>query len=163
MKASAFDFLLLLLVLLLSPSQGLNPYYTTTSQVEDNILSTYVRANSDLGECTCDVTLNSCDIFCCCDSDCPSNLLTHWNNNYESFCEYNYLGQAFKANAQCIDSANLFRYNVRQGMTVSESNDQFCVQTNDRAIFSEYMNYIYGFDDSLEVQIDFDLSEILFD
>ncbi|KAJ3084717.1 Tectonic-1 [Rhizoclosmatium hyalinum] len=33
---------------------------------------TTLNIQQDLGQCTCDLTLNSCDIGCCCDPDCAS-------------------------------------------------------------------------------------------
>ena len=35
--------------------------------------------NIALGSCPCDLTLNSCDVYCCCDSDCSSEILAYWN------------------------------------------------------------------------------------
>jgi hypothetical protein len=35
--------------------------------------------NSALGGCTCDVTLNSCDAYCCCDTDCSKDVRDYWN------------------------------------------------------------------------------------
>lgn len=32
----------------------------------------------DLNICACDVTLNTCDKYCCCDSDCGSAISESW-------------------------------------------------------------------------------------
>ncbi len=36
--------------------------------------------------CLCDLTPSSCDAYCCCDSDCPSELLSAWKSNSELYC-----------------------------------------------------------------------------
>jgi len=34
------------------------------------------------GTCSCDLTRNSCDAYCCCDTDCGTAILDVWNNDY---------------------------------------------------------------------------------
>lgn len=34
----------------------------------------------DNSDCICDVTKNSCDAYCCCDSDCKSILIDEWDH-----------------------------------------------------------------------------------
>jgi hypothetical protein len=36
--------------------------------------------NEDPGDCVCDLTENSCDVYCCCDSDCGS-LVDEWDKD----------------------------------------------------------------------------------
>lgn len=52
--------------------------------------------NSALGGCTCDVTLNSCDAYCCCDTDCAAEIRDYWSKNSNSFCAKNLIGTTFK-------------------------------------------------------------------
>lgn len=35
--------------------------------------------NSDDSDCICDITRNSCDVYCCCDSDCAKSLIKEWD------------------------------------------------------------------------------------
>lgn len=42
-----------------------------------------------LNICTCDVTLNSCDAYCCCDRDCSADVLNFWQANYNEYCAKN--------------------------------------------------------------------------
>jgi hypothetical protein len=45
-----------------------------------------------------------------------------WNANYDQYCVNNYIGQAYKPFQQCIDKKNIYTYNQRIGMEVSEVN-----------------------------------------
>lgn len=40
---------------------------------EEQFPATEIELNTDYGTCTCDLTLNHCDINCCCDAECSSN------------------------------------------------------------------------------------------
>ena len=33
--------------------------------------------------CLCDVTVNSCDAYCCCDDDCAQSVLDTWMADYD--------------------------------------------------------------------------------
>ena len=59
--------------------------------------------NSALGGCTCDVTFNSCDAYCCCDTDCSKEVRDYWNQNSNSFCAKNFIGSTIKPTQKCID------------------------------------------------------------
>ena len=43
--------------------------------------SIIVSSTEQLGKCNCDITLNSCDSNCCCDTNCASSILTFWGSN----------------------------------------------------------------------------------
>jgi hypothetical protein len=38
--------------------------------------SNNIGDNEDPADCVCDLTASSCDVFCCCDDDCPSVIST---------------------------------------------------------------------------------------
>jgi len=41
---------------------------------------------SDIGECVCDMTQDTCDYLCCCDKDCPATIIGTWLNDTNSVC-----------------------------------------------------------------------------
>jgi hypothetical protein len=45
-------------------------YPITEDLVDDKSQSVNYEANTNFKTCSCDLTANSCDAFCCCDSDC---------------------------------------------------------------------------------------------
>ena len=80
------------------------------------------------GECMCDLTRNACDAYCCCDVDCGAAILEVWNSKYDQVCAKNYIGQAFKPDQKCISSKQLYNYNERMGMSVTDELGLFCVE-----------------------------------
>lgn len=62
----------LLLCVLTPPTHGLSPVSATINwdEVPDSPPSARNLNSASLGECICDVTLNVCDVNCCCDADC---------------------------------------------------------------------------------------------
>lgn len=39
-----------------------------------------------MGPCFCDLKKDICDYHCCCDTDCPSNLVQKWRDNKDNIC-----------------------------------------------------------------------------
>ena len=67
--------------------QGLNPAYTVnTDFIDTSATSTSIVAGTAFGTCTCDITSNTCDIYCCCDTDCSAEILDLWKANYDLYC-----------------------------------------------------------------------------
>lgn len=60
--------------------------------------------NSALGSCTCDVTLNSCDAYCCCDTDCEAPVLALWNKYPDQYCALNKIGAEYNPQKKCVDN-----------------------------------------------------------
>lgn len=114
-----------------------------------------------MGGCTCDVTLNSCDTYCCCDTDCPSEILNFWNANYNTYCTKNYIGSAYSPLEKCVDQAFIYDYNKRMGMEISEANGQLCVELDTGSVFSNYENYIPSFSGQPSSMV-YDLSSTLY-
>ena len=54
-------------------------------------VDTSIEKNA-FGTCTCDLTRNACDAYCCCDTDCGAAILDVWNNDYNKNCAKNYIG-----------------------------------------------------------------------
>ena len=42
--------------------------------------SNSVSETKDDSDCVCDITANSCDSYCCCDTDCKSSYRTDWED-----------------------------------------------------------------------------------
>ncbi len=85
--------------------------------VDENSPSINYNEVNALDVCACDITKNSCDTYCCCDTDCNDNVLNSWKNNYELYCAKNKFSQAKKGRVEtCIDSASLFTTNLYSGL-----------------------------------------------
>jgi hypothetical protein len=100
----------------------------TSGKFEPDKITTPQTKNIALGSCPCDLTLNSCDVFCCCDADCSSDILDFWNTNYEEYCAKNYIYEKYKPYSQCIDQNTLYAVNSRMGMQESVVNGRTCVE-----------------------------------
>lgn len=57
-----------------------------------------------LGECTCDITLGSCDAYCDCDKDCGEETIKIWQANYDDYGKKNAIGSLNQSNAKCLDT-----------------------------------------------------------
>jgi len=72
-------------------------YNIIQDQIDKESITTQVSVeNNALGTCTCDITKGSCDAYCCCDTECASDILAIWNSNYNEYCAKNYIGAAYK-------------------------------------------------------------------
>jgi hypothetical protein len=70
--------------------------YTQTKYLEtlqtsfsklNNAVSTVVISESiDIGTCTCDLTPNTCDYLCCCDTECPTTITDKWISDPNNIC-----------------------------------------------------------------------------
>ena len=65
---------------------------TLTATVSDAELNAF-------GQCRCDITLNSCDPYCCCDTDCDADVRNFWMENYNEYCAKNYIMKQYKPKA----------------------------------------------------------------
>ena len=108
---------------------------TKTSTVSD-------AEQNAFGQCRCDITLNSCDPYCCCDTDCDADVRKFWIENYNEYCAKNYIMKQYKPKAQCVDSNILFKNNTRPGMDITELNGQTCVSMDVGSVFSSYKKKI---------------------
>lgn len=44
---------------------------TGSNKLNASLESPLLKKKIDIGNCECDMTYNICDLFCCCDTDCP--------------------------------------------------------------------------------------------
>ncbi len=63
--------------------------------------------------CNCDLTENSCDYQCCCDTACPEQLKIHWREQQE--CKDN-LNSLNIFNYKCINEHLIFKPHPRKGV-----------------------------------------------
>jgi hypothetical protein len=128
----------------LAQSQLNKLYDLSKGTVNPKAVSTPLIDNTAaFGTCNCDRTLNQCDAYCCCDTECSDAILQFWKSNYDAYCAKSYTGgKEYKPFSQCIDKKHIFNYNQRMGMQVSVQNGQLCVELDTGSMFSEYQNYI---------------------
>lgn len=134
--------ILIILTVQLRQTVSINKLYSIVKPINYDTKTTEVKENSALGQCTCDKTLNSCDIYCCCDQDCSKDVIDYWNTHYNYYCTRNYVGNVYKPFSQCVDMTHIYSYNQRMGMQVSENNGQMCVELDTGSLFSGYVNFI---------------------
>jgi hypothetical protein len=78
----------------------------------------------DPGTCICDLTKDSCDEFCCCDSDCNNGIT--WD---ECAAErYSTYGEKY-----CTDSRQVFKVNKRRGLEEVSGGSEKCVKVDNSA------------------------------
>ena len=100
------------------------------------------NSSDTIGKCTCDITMNSCDAYCCCDTDCTEPIRSFWNLNYQDYCAKNEIGAAYKPKERCIDSSYIFNTNQRLGMKIDETDGRICVEIDSATAFSDFSNYV---------------------
>lgn len=110
-------------------TQASKNYFSSLSTLFQNLNSTN-RSISDqdleFTQCTCDLTPNVCDTYCCCDMDCPVSILTFWiiDNNNVCLDKKNNEKNAFTA---CLEKDILFKFNQKRGMREYEEDEFICV------------------------------------
>ena len=113
--------------------------------------------------CACDLTKNSCDAYCCCDTDCEETVLTFWRENYSSYCAKNKVAQKYAPKMNCMSKTMLFGYNKRMGMEVTTigkgDNEQVCVSLDIPSVFTYQIPEIQKCSES-QTALDPDISKI---
>ena len=83
---------LIFLILSFHLTSGLKKLINTGQKtVDESSPSINYNEVNALDVCACDITKNSCDTYCCCDTDCDNNVLNSWKKNYNIFCAKNKL------------------------------------------------------------------------
>ena len=72
--------------------------------------------------CPCDITKNSCDVYCKCDDDCATDVKFTWDT------ALNYINVAYKPQQRCIDRSEIYHYNIRMGMKLNDDGKKLCVE-----------------------------------
>ncbi|XP_006814551.1 tectonic-1 [Saccoglossus kowalevskii] len=81
--------------------------------------STELPANTDLGPCTCDLTVPSCDVNCCCDPDCSAED----RHTFSECVENTY----YHDDKVCLQSYQLILANTPYTVNKTESG-LFCIE-----------------------------------
>ena len=56
-------------------------YPADLTKVDVNAQSMKYIANTNFQVCNCDMTTESCDPYCCCDTSCPEVVTNEWKTN----------------------------------------------------------------------------------
>ena len=96
-----------------------------------------------MGPCTCDLTYNVCDNFCCCDADCPVNLIMTWNSSFFSQCKDKKKSQ-YELNTQCNSDETNYIYNRNVTMTSYRLplSNLFCVKYDNSDIKGQFYDFL---------------------
>lgn len=91
-------------------------YAADTTKVDETKESLEYVANTNFNVCSCDLTTDSCDAFCCCDSSCPEEITSEWTrNNRCANIDYakNFSGGVF---TPCMSREEKFNFNKQNGL-----------------------------------------------
>ena len=93
----------------------LDSYTADLTKVDENAESVSYIANTNFQVCSCDMTTESCDPFCCCDTTCPETITNEWKaNNRCSDIDYQtHKGAIF---SPCMSRADQFNFNQKNGL-----------------------------------------------
>ena len=88
-------------VALAFPRKGKYPFTDTIDP--DAVTVKIVEGEENaLGTCTCDITRNACDAYCCCDTDCGTLIQDEWKSRYDLICAKNYIGREIAPKQRCL-------------------------------------------------------------
>jgi hypothetical protein len=99
--------------------------------------------NTDVANCSCDVTFQTCDYYCCCDQDCGATLLRSWNKQPYKYCKNTYLpSQGYMAN--CLSFTNHHSLYQSWGLKFAPTfiSQLFCVYYDNSPNAAYYYNEV---------------------
>ena len=79
--------------------------------------------NKETNDCLCDIDLNSCDNFCCCDNDCHEDAIKDWRDHHQCIDEKDSIGIF---SDRCIDHNLIMSYarkNRRRGLNIESQTE----------------------------------------
>ena len=94
----------LVLTLVFNTAIAFKRLYPTDGNIDKEKTSADLNEDNVGSLCSCDLTLNSCDAFCCCDNDCQAEVLNFWKENYNQYCAKNYISGRYNV-SQCVVSS----------------------------------------------------------
>ncbi|XP_035681133.1 tectonic-3-like [Branchiostoma floridae] len=94
---------------------------TPAPATEAPATQTTFPVNTNVGSCTCDLTLNACDVNCCCDADCSSQ-------DAQSFSQC--LENLYKPDDRLCVQDHIIVFENTQFVSNLESNNLFCIYTD---------------------------------
>lgn len=82
------------------------------------------RPNTDFDNCRCDITVNSCDLNCCCDSDCSDDVIKRWSKT-EFTCKYEGITENVLDASECYDRGVVSELaDLQYGLRINTNNLQ---------------------------------------
>ena len=90
-------------------------YPVDLTKVDENVESVNYIANTNFKVCSCDMTTESCDPFCCCDTSCPASVTDEWKSNNRC-ADINYQTITGKVFSPCLSRADEFKFNKQNGL-----------------------------------------------
>lgn len=106
--------------------------------------SNEIIKDDDPANCVCDLTLNSCDAFCCCDSDCAADVISTWDtSNLKTNKCVNSKFTSYQSTS-CPSSAEKYLEKARDGTdnTADRMNNLLCVDYDNSAAYGTYYKLI---------------------
>ena len=83
-------------------------------------VNTTATSNLKISDCSCDLTVGSCDISCCCDTDCPASTLKLWQADSTAFCN-SVVFNELKPLTKWMNKDYLAFTNKRMGITIDDN------------------------------------------
>ena len=84
-------YLVILVSMLFATTYADHPFKGKVLPTTPPTAAEIAAAENAFGQCRCDITLASCDTFCCCDKDCDEDVRAFWTENYNDYCAKNYI------------------------------------------------------------------------
>lgn len=97
----------------------------------------------ETNDCSCDIILNECQEFCCCDKDCHNDAIKVWRDRHKCIDEEDTIGIF---SDRCIDKNLIVFSNSRRGLKKETQTED--VPNRDATI----INYCYSMDNSLKMK-----------
>ncbi|CAD7927036.1 unnamed protein product [Amoebophrya sp. A120] len=101
--------------------------------------SVTIVANADMGTCTCDITANKCDPYCCCDPDCSTGVQ---NSGFSSDCITVGASNALESQYSCSSKSYVQEVNPRTDVSVLQDDlrNLLCVHIDNSAADGRYFD-----------------------
>lgn len=108
------------LLLLKTMADAKSSVITTTypadlNKVDQNQESLKYSANTNFKVCSCDMSTDSCDPFCCCDSSCSEAVINEWTANNRC-ANINYEKSPGKIFSPCMNRQDQYNFNKQNGL-----------------------------------------------
>jgi len=117
----------------------------TQIQINPNLISNSQQSNeytasTNYQPCHCDEVANSCDIYCCCDSQCSDSLVSAWSTA-ERCANYNYHNHTGMPLADCLTYRETYEFNKQDSIQhyLDPFTQLFCVELH----WAPHMDYYY--------------------
>lgn len=109
------------------------------SEIETTESTALFSESKDLAICTCDLHIGICDYHCCCDQDCPTDLLDTWKRNEIKNCIEQKTNNRMK-DFDCMSADKTYKYNANEaGIKYKDQiSNLLCVEFDNGKDMGEY-------------------------